>query len=418
MCDFNFSYLTATQSTGQTTDAETTASWMTTAPPNCPNKENYSPCSCSKDQDAPDGLSSVYCYGVPMEDIRQMFNRTSPADLYILNLRNDYRFDAMEIPSDFLVNKRPQFITLNCNTKGQALNVDPAAFSFSKNYTTRLVLRSCDLAQTNWSFLTGFGNLSDIFFETSADPHKTLSTTLPDLPSLSRMWFSECSGLEGWTTFPNLTRGLAEFVLANNLKPIDIGNGTSNSSLSITGLLTSILQPLSNLLERWAPSFLTAKIELNDEHVSRILGWVQQSSSSTLERLLLTEDYQSKIPKEISAFTKLVSFSMSAYGSDEIGGVQLTSGSLSFASPPQMVQLDFGIKKIEPNSFKGDFSRCAVDLSDTNLTRLEAPVFQAMLEQMTSTLVNGTTVGYLDIEKSKTCHFYSFKTEICKSLCI
>jgi len=67
----------------------------------CPNGEDYSPCTCSSSS----GDIVITCDSIPLDQIQDVFKRTSPVDVYQLKLTVN-SLDTSGIPSEFLVNKR------------------------------------------------------------------------------------------------------------------------------------------------------------------------------------------------------------------------------------------------------------------------------------------------------------------------
>ena len=67
----------------------------------CPNEEDYSPCTCSSSSSD----IIITCDSIPLDQIQDVFKRTSPVDVYQLKLTVN-SLDTSGIPFEFLVNKR------------------------------------------------------------------------------------------------------------------------------------------------------------------------------------------------------------------------------------------------------------------------------------------------------------------------
>lgn len=262
--------------------------------------------------------------------------RTKAADLDAINLWPK----DQEIPEDLLGNKKAKKIQIFCHNNTQRLNkIHPDAFRSSADYTVELYLRSCDLAQMDLTFLTGFIKLDSIRMARCANIHRIRWDTMPDLPRLSKLEMLSCKDLNQWTNFP---------------RPRLLKAGFYEMKLNLA--------------------------RMEDETVDRILDWVLKHSADSLHKLEMSESSLTRIPKQLSSFTKLHHLDLQGQ-SGKIGIIP--AGALVF--PSQVTRLwinNCGVDEIEPGAIKGDFSSARVYLAGNNLSRFEESVFHSMLHQM------------------------------------
>lgn len=177
--------------------------------------------------------------------------------------------------------------------------MDENAFRSTRNATTYIGINTCDLSQLNWSFLNGFNILAQITIGSSSNLHQTFSS-LPELPDLKVLDFYSCSGgLNDWTEFPNLVRGLDAF-------------------------------------------YLWFSTQLSDEAMSRILNWILVSSSRTLQKLSIFANDVKSFPKEIQLFQGIGNLYI-----DNNLIMTLETGDLAFQSNYKIKQVDLSFNKIE-----------------------------------------------------------------------
>ncbi len=157
----------------------------------CP--ENLSPCTCENDYG---DRVIVHCFDVPMEEVKTVFNKTnSPIDIYDLYLT--IRLSGDFIPADLLgQSKIFGYLKLFGYTYGDGRNqssvtVDPNAFRSSNNSLSVLHLANIDTSQLDFGFLTGFQNLTLLYFEYLVTNFDRSLPTLPSdsLPSLTNLIF-------------------------------------------------------------------------------------------------------------------------------------------------------------------------------------------------------------------------------------
>ena len=89
--------------------------------------------------------------------------------------------------------------------------IDAEAFVSSWNFTKKFVIRYSNVGlMKSFDFLAGFNQLKEIQFLQSVNfslPY------LPPLPSLVSLVLYQTTGINKWTYFPNLTKGLEKITL-------------------------------------------------------------------------------------------------------------------------------------------------------------------------------------------------------------
>jgi len=277
----------------------------------CPNGEDYSPCECRVG-----GL--IACDKIPLAEVQQIFLRNTPADIDTFEL-TPLASEASIIPADLLASHRvTDKIQLDCPFQiggRYKLQVDRNAFATSRNTTLKVFIGyrtgNCDAIQLDFSFLTGFEQLTEIYISDSTNIEQASKwADFPLLPKLTSLTIAFCTGLDNWAVFPVLE------------------NGLSLLSVPINGL--------------------------HDETVGRILDWALQSSSQTLKTLSLDNNALTTIPKQIPLFIRLTELHLN-YQQTPPGLSRIETGSLIFGSEPvNYLFLDVaGVRTIEPNAFQG-----------------------------------------------------------------
>ena len=277
-------------------------SGLTDGQANCPNGEDYSPCSCS-------GSSSsltITCSLQPMETVRATFTKNSA---YSTPLNIDLRPAPTDdtIPFDVIsTDKYAGVLMIRCPSAGYQLKIDPLAFRYSRPYTTRLTITSCDLRFLNFAFLDQFANLTNLAIQSSSNVNFSLPTLTVALPSLTSLSLYSCQGLNDWTEFPRpLVAGLTTF---------DAGSSRLTDSIAL-----------------------------------RILNWVVASSNSTLTTLYMDTNELVQVPSRISSFRVLTYVDLS-YNAIQV----LRTGALSFTAPVDRLLLNGNdISYVQPDAFQG-----------------------------------------------------------------
>lgn len=281
----------------------------------CPPDDNelsYYPCTCCCSGVEDITEPSISCYQIPLEEIVNVFqkNRTTSliSDISILLPSNDEPI----IPPNILGNYQiKSFVKIYCNNEFP-LVVDPQAFNPLTTQTTNLVyLSGCDLRELDWVFLKDFQQLKTLEIYTSSNVHVSFST-LPELPSLNKLEFFSCDGVNELTSFPRLISG--------SLKHISIYHS-----------------------------------QLNDDAAGRILDWILQSSSETLPYIGFAWNSLTKIPSQICSFTALqtVDFNKNLFS-------LISANSFCFKSTDSVSPYGYGINlqnsgisEIEIGAFQG-----------------------------------------------------------------
>ena len=175
-------------------------------------------------------------------------------------------------------------------------------------FSTKVVIKDCELAKTDFGFLAGFDFLTHLTIESPNYLHLSFHT-LPPLISLVYLEMNQCHEINQLVSFPDLTNGLTEFRLNNN--QLDL---------------------------------------LSQETLVRVLNWTLQSSADSLTRLMIDHDRLTKVPgQQIGSFQSLQSLDVS-YNSIPI----VRQGSFNLRGSVETIKLKESlIETIEPGSFKG-----------------------------------------------------------------
>lgn len=270
--------------------------------------QDYSPCSC-----VADNVYGLYvtCLDVDPEEVKQVFARpTTKQEIYSFIFRTSQEIPGgIRIPDNLLSGKQAVNLIFESYIPDSKTRLifDRQAFTSTSNVTTTLYLMEYDLIESDFSFLSGFNYLSEIWaFSANA---QSLST-LPPLRALKSLIInSKNFGLIG-DNFPNL----------------------SPAQLEILDLVDS---------------------SLDDTELDRVLR-VLVSTPSTVNSLAefrIDSSRLTRIPDLIKSFHNL----------DRLGlrSVQMTSlkyGSLNFSNVATVKLLDFSfstLQTIEPGAFLG-----------------------------------------------------------------
>lgn len=333
----------------------------------CPNGEDYRPCTCHHYSYG----DEVYCNNVPLAEVANVFKRTTPAELYRFDLYLPRTEEASHtLPAHLLNNHRVTFrIELHCPTShDHKLFLHPDAFLLSRESAQLLWIYDCDTTGLDFEFLYGFDALRYIYLYYSSNVHLAQWATLPELLQLTRLYVINSTGLNEWTQFPTLARGLTDFILDND--------------------------------------------NINDVAMDRILSWAAESSANSLKYLSIPQNDLTRIPSQaISRFTLLEQLFL---GNQRRGIPVIPAGALSFQSRISQLGINSdGVSTIEPGAFQGniferqivqndlhskyftgDFRQTDVRLYYNALTRFESAVFKGVLEQMAA------STGSLRVEYS------------------
>ncbi|XP_032786410.2 oplophorus-luciferin 2-monooxygenase non-catalytic subunit [Daphnia magna] len=300
----------------------------------CP--EDYSPCTC---QQTPSGLE-ISCVDIPVDQIANVFYRTQTLELYqVVLTASGSPLGTVDLPADLLKDKRVQRIYLGCPPTANpklGLTIDSATFEFTRFTTTVFGILNCDLStQTDMQYLNGFSVLNTLRIDDSNNIEAIATLPTTTLPSLKKLFVVNCTGLEN-AAFPDLTPAR---LLRLHLE----GNG------------------------------------LTDAGVNNILVSVgSSSSSSSLQELVLSNEYvMTKIPR-IASFSNLVWYDVSFNAIPYV-----SQSTLVFSSPVNYLNLkSISLGAIEGGAFLGDYGKAQVNLENNSLTEFREDVFKTMLEQM------------------------------------
>ena len=272
----------------------------------CPGSENYSPCSCYRSN--PNAIPLVSCYGIPLDEVYSVFRRTSTAYLekFVLELLPS---DSTEIiPADLLNNHWTGRIEISC--KNGSLRADPQAFRSSKNTTENISINNCDLTGLDFGFLSGFDQLSLTYFSGLSNIGAANWNSFPSLPNLNELTIYKSAGLNEWTGFPRLTRGLDRLYIQ--------------------------------------------ECDIQDAAMDRVLNWIAQSSADTLHTLEIEVNYLTTVPLvlRVPSFPKLTNLYL---GKQKTAIPVIPIDSLHGFSPYFKLQVaDTGINKIDEGAFQGN----------------------------------------------------------------
>ena len=233
--------------------------------------DSFSPCSCT---DTASG-SSVTCNRVSVTTVQTVFIGVTSYSIAQLTLTPSST-DA-KIIANVTGNHAIYSLTINCPNRASPLVVDSAAFSLTSLATSSLTVQNCNLSQINWSFLTGFTNLSSFSISYASDFHRNF-VTFPGstLTRLSSFSLNSVTGLNG---FYNLSRSY------------------KFPSLPPNGLTTVSI---------------TNCYDLTDDAIDRLFTfWVTLSSQDTLTSLTLSGNNVTKVPIDVPKFSLLDTVDMS-----------------------------------------------------------------------------------------------------------
>jgi len=276
----------------------------------CPNEENYSPCTCTRSN----GGVHVTCYEIALAEVATVFERTTTADLYQFDLYLSPTDPTKTIPEDLLNNHRTAYIDIYCRPAGSPLIVDSQAFRSSQNLMNEMYLRDCDMNQLNFDFLSGFDKVWHIGFQSMSNVGQANWASLPQLPSFISLYIDRSNGLNEWSAFPQLARGLTYLFFREN--------------------------------------------DIQDDAMNRILNWTIQYSANTLERISIEGNELTQIPKQLQAPHSFPNLQYLYMGDQKTGIPLITTGSLSCPSNYSNYLLGANnnrITTIEAGAFQGYF---------------------------------------------------------------
>ena len=278
----------------------------------CPNGENYLPCTCTYDAGY-----VVECYQALIDDVVNIFKRTTAAKLktfrFTLSELDPSSSKNITIPSDLLNNHTVSYdIVLDCPVNKPYVEIDPDAFRSSKNLTQQFKLEYCEFYQFDFQFVEGFEKLSILSFSSIQNFNLANWMNIPALPSLSQLDIYQSKGLNEWTALPQL-------------------HSTGLTLLRID------------------------RCELLDDSMNYILNWTVENSNQTLKTLNLIGNNLTIIPSQIPSFTSLESLDI--HYEQSSGIAKIPTGALNFNSPvTNLIMSDDHIEIIEPGAFQGNLN--------------------------------------------------------------
>ena len=280
----------------------------------CPNGEDYSPCTCKIV--APDRPSLVVCNKTSLAEVSRVFQRTTSAELEKFTLELPSTSDPTEIiPMDLLNNHRAISIGITCPSPGYSLKIDPQAFRSSKPVTRAIYINDfCDMNQLNFQFLSGFDQIHTAGFSSVSNFDRADWASFPTLPALKEIVIRQSTGLNEWTAFPKLS----------------------------SGLLTDLT---------------LVSCDIQDEAMDRILNWTVQHAADSLEFLWIAGNKLTKIPAQIKAPSLLPKLKYLIMPDQKKRILSIPSGSFHGISPNSVFDLqNNSIASIQDRAFQGIIS--------------------------------------------------------------
>lgn len=201
-----------------TTLATSTRSTVPTPSPNskCPYQEDYSPCVCKKEEqggNSDDAIYDVSCEGASLEEIIQVFNRTTPTDF------NHFTVVTNEttIPNHLMQSSWAIEVALNC-MNGELEQIEPDAFNSSRHSMVKLEMIDCSIGKVDFvfSFVMVFRNCSGLF---------SSWFSLPRLHYLTSLTLEGITESNETISFPSNLRKIVSFNVTNS----DLNESTINS---------------------------------------------------------------------------------------------------------------------------------------------------------------------------------------------
>ena len=267
----------------------------------CP--EDYAPCTCTVSYE---GIQ-VSCNEVSVQEIVNIFNRTTARDLYTFNVQwTRTTLESVVIPADLLGGSRAQVIGVNCPSKVTPrvpLRMDDNAFHSSRDYSVAFLTFYCDWSQQlHLQFLSGFNLLSILEIGLATDLQAI--GTLPTLPALTKLHVMDSTGL---VEFPDLAPAVLQVLFLN-------GN------------------------------------QMDDAMTARLLDSIFSTQTIRLFTLRLNSNRLTKIPtQQLTSFSELSNLYL-----DDNYIPTIETGSLTFPFPVTTLSLTAAsISTIEPGSFQG-----------------------------------------------------------------
>ena len=310
--------------------------------------EDYSPCTCS--MSTTEGFLVILCNDVPsFEAVKSVFQRTTTQVIRAFAFTVPLSEINNPVPANLLSGKSAQLIDIRCPNMGTKLTIDPDAFNSSKNYTGYVRIFGCDHSYLDYTFLSDFNNLTELWLSSSRNI--TQWSSLPALPSLLTFSVIASNDLEDLRNFP--------FHLLPVLNYFYISYCPNFQHMPIIPTVTMLTIDTCPLFKQWDvvgqmdKLYCFSLIGLNNQSIHEALNafvsspLISQLLSLTLH--LITD--MTHVPPQIKSFSKLQDLLMS-YNSITTA----RRGSFTF-STPQLRLLSFlsnNLSTIEPSAFEGE----------------------------------------------------------------
>lgn len=248
----------------------------------------------------PDGSFRIDCSWVPIQAVRQVFNRTKAHHLtsFFWVIASS---ETAPIPANLLGDSSANEVAIYCEETSHNLIISDTAFSSSSMNLTSFSIRNCDLTkQPNFAFLTGFKNISYLNVES-----KNVSS-FQGIPNVIKtLSISDTLGLKNMADLP---------IALPNLQLLYVTNSN-----------------------------------LNDEAAVNIVKYLTESSKRSLNQLHLSNNNLTKIPHLlISSFPKLEEVWL-----DGNAITMIDSQSMVLSGTRNVYLSNNPISTIQPNAFEG-----------------------------------------------------------------
>ena len=280
----------------------------------CPT-DTLTPCTCSSSSSDTSLVNAVICNRVSLTQVKSVFTNNIKT-YYIPSLVLTPSPSDSIIIANVTANHTIGSLTINCPNRITPLQVDPSAFINTKLATSSLSVQNCNLSSLNWTFLTGFSNLSSLSISTGSDLHQTFYT-LPTstLTMLSSMGLYSIMGMNNFYNTSSKFKWPAP--VPNGLNSVEI---EYNYDLSDNGL------------EHFFTRFLTP------------------SAEDTLTYLTIAANNMTFLPVDIQKFNQL----QTAQFFENLQPWSLPKGSFNFQQPANVLYLDdTSINSIASGAFSG-----------------------------------------------------------------
>ena len=276
----------------------------------CPNDENYAPCSCMRHVG---DTYDLVCNEQPLDEVANVFRKTTAAQFdyfyFFISQRDANKIIPPNVLNDHVASNIMVYCPTTIGHQQHLLTVDPKAFQSTNNVTSAIAFNGCDLGKMNFDFLAGFDHLNLIYVDAASNVGLASWTSMPLLPSLTELNIRNSVGLDLWKSFPRLERGLERLILESD--------------------------------------------QIQDGPMEVILNWALRYSSISLLSLRLDKNDLTRIPIQISSFENLQELFIYSQSS-EISSISM--GTFNFSTPiTSLFAESNGITKIAAEAFQDDY---------------------------------------------------------------